>query len=160
KVLEEERQLDVLERREDRDQVVELEDVADGARAPPRERRLGELRHVLALDEDGASRRTVDPGEDVEERRLARAGGAHEREELARRHVEVDAAEDVHLLVAAHERLREAAHRDERQLVEAGDLVVRDHVELLVVELDLPGMSIEGATLDAAAAAPPGDEAR
>ena len=44
----------------------------------------GNLAHVDAVEEDGAGRRLVQPRQQVDERRLARTGGADERRRLAR----------------------------------------------------------------------------
>ena len=50
---------------------------------------------VELTDLDGAAGRRVEAGEDVHERRLARAGRPHDRGELAGGHVERDAAQRV-----------------------------------------------------------------
>ena len=49
---------------------------------------------VAAADDDPAARRLVDPGDQVQERRLAGARGPHQRDELALRDVEVEAHQD------------------------------------------------------------------
>ena len=67
------------------DQVVELEDEADVAAAPAGELALRELRHVGAGHDHLARRGPVDAGDQVEQRRLARARRAHQGHELALR---------------------------------------------------------------------------
>ena len=81
-VREQERQLDVLERRQDRDQVIGLEDEADVVGPPAGDLRLGEVAQVLAVHDHLAAGGPVEPGDQVQERGLARARGAHERQEL------------------------------------------------------------------------------
>ena len=78
-----ERQLDVAIGTRARQQVVGLEHEADALAANVRATRLVERRHLLAHELVGAGRRTVEAAEDGEQRRLARAGRAHDRDELA-----------------------------------------------------------------------------
>ena len=56
--------------------------------------RLRQLRDVGAADDDAAPRRRVDPGDQVQERRLPGARRSHEREVLPRRNVEVEVLQD------------------------------------------------------------------
>ena len=109
----EQRQLDVAVRGEHRDQVVGLEHEADVARAPRRELAARHRGDLVARHGHGAGRRDVQPAQEVQQRRLARAARAHERDELAGVHVQVQALEDVDLLAAAPVALVEAAHADE-----------------------------------------------
>src|SRR5439155_94602 len=74
-----ERQLDVLDRAQHRDQVVELEDEAHVPRAPGREAVLVEPGEGLAGDHHLARIGPVEAGEQVEQGRLARPRGTHER---------------------------------------------------------------------------------
>ena len=60
-----------------------------------------------------AGRRDVQAAQEVQERRLARAARAHEGDELARVHVEVQPLQDVDLLAAAPVALVEPARADE-----------------------------------------------
>ena len=60
---------------------------------------------------DAAGRR-VEPADQVEQRRLAGAGRAHQRQELALRDVEVDALQHVDALAAAGEVLVDVADRE------------------------------------------------
>ena len=79
----EQRQLDVLDRREDRHQVVELEDEAHPPRAVVGALAVGHRREGDALDQDLAAVDRVEAGEAVEQRRLAAAGRPHDRDHLA-----------------------------------------------------------------------------
>ena len=90
---EQQRQLDVLERGEHRNQVVELEDEADVPRAPRRERALGQPADVGVADANRAARRPIDAGQQVQQRRLARAGRPHQPEEVALGHRDGDVGE-------------------------------------------------------------------
>ena len=89
-----EREGQVLRHREVGEQGVVLEDEADVALAG---RQLGD---VLGVDLHAARRRVDQPGDDAQERRLPRAAGAEEGEELSWLHVERDALERLEALVA------------------------------------------------------------
>src|SRR5437764_991639 len=67
---------DVLEHRELRQQVEALEDEADVRGAQPRALVVVEGGHVAAVEAVAALARAVEAAEDVQERRLAGAGGA------------------------------------------------------------------------------------
>jgi len=91
--IQEPRQLHVLPDGQVRKEVEKLEHDTDFA--PPVERQLplGERREVASADPDRSRGRPVDSGDEVEERRLAAAGGAHDRQELAAGDREVDRVE-------------------------------------------------------------------
>src|SRR5487761_2096617 len=108
------RQLDVAERRQHRHQVVELEDESDVHRAPQREIGVREARDVDAADADLPGRRLVDAGDEVQQRRLARSRGPHQRDELALEDVEIEIDQYRDHLVAADVVLRQAVERDQR----------------------------------------------
>ena len=74
-----------------------------------------EPRDVDAADADLARRRLVDAGDQVEQRRLARARRPHQRDEVAGRDVEVDVDQHRDDLVAAHVVLGQVADRDQRR---------------------------------------------
>ena len=78
-----ERQGDVLARRERIEQVGVLEDKAKLLAAELRKLGLLHARHVLAVNADGATRGAIDGRHAVEQRRLARARGAHDADEFA-----------------------------------------------------------------------------
>src|SRR5437867_889605 len=109
---EQQRQLDVLERGQHRDQVVELEDEADVARAPHRELAPVQLVDRGVPHPHLARGRTVDAADQVEERRLAAPRGAHERDEIARGHVQRQAVEHRDLLLVALVDLADIAELD------------------------------------------------
>src|SRR5512143_26522 len=81
-VREKEGKLDVLERREDGNEIVELEDEADVRASPFRERALAHRRDLPVADDDPARGGAVDARDEVQERGLARARGTHERHEI------------------------------------------------------------------------------
>ncbi len=76
------RQLDVLERRQDRDEVVELEDESDVVGPPAGDLAFGHPADFLVVDDHRAGRRPIEAGDQVEERRLAGTRGSHQGEEL------------------------------------------------------------------------------
>ena len=86
----EERQLHVLERRQDGNQIVELEDEPDVPRPPGGELRVFQGAERLARDPHVAARGLVDAPDQVQERRLSGAAGSHERQEFSPLHLEVD----------------------------------------------------------------------
>src|SRR5690606_32605005 len=76
----EQRHLHVALGGEDRQQVVELEDEADVARAPLGEAPGREPVEPLAHDDDLPLVRAIETADQVQQRRLPRAGRAHQRE--------------------------------------------------------------------------------
>ena len=96
----EQRQLDVLQRRGARQQVEVLEDEADRLVAEVRQLVVGEAGDVLPLQQVAAGGGAVEAAEQVHQRRLARARGPHDGDELALRDLERDAAERRQLDVA------------------------------------------------------------
>src|SRR5690606_4987833 len=75
-----------------------------------RERPLGQLADVRAGDDHAAGRRAVDARDEVEQRRLARAGRPHEGDELALGHLEVEPVEHDDLLRVAPVDLADVLH--------------------------------------------------
>ena len=106
------RQHDVLLRRQRRQQVERLEDEADVLAAQARELAVVHARDVLAGDVDRARAGRVEAGEQVHQRRLARARRAHDGGELAGREVERDAAQRVDGRVALAVRARQCGRGD------------------------------------------------
>src|SRR5438477_8874503 len=98
---EEERQLDVLRRRQHRHQVVELEDEPDVAGPPGGPSALPHATDVLAGDAHRPRGGLIDSRDQVEQRGLSRTGRTHQRLERAFRNVEVDAVEHGQLLPVA-----------------------------------------------------------
>ena len=78
---------------EQRDQVERLEDEAGPVATQAGRLVVGQLADGLALEDDLARRRPVEPAEDLEEGRLARAGRAHQGDELAGLDRQRDAAQ-------------------------------------------------------------------
>jgi hypothetical protein len=97
------RQLDVLRRRQHRHQVVELKHEADAGRAPAGEFVLAQPVDALAGHVHLADVRPIDAAEQVEQRRLARAGRPHHRDEVAGRDGEIEVIEDRNRLLTLHE---------------------------------------------------------
>ncbi len=95
-----ERQLDVVQRRRARQQVEGLEHEADLAVADRGELVVVHLRDDLAAQHVAALARRVEAADQVHQRRLARSGGAHHRDVLARLDLEAHAAQRVDLLGA------------------------------------------------------------
>src|SRR3989449_7514003 len=93
---EERRDHGVLQRGQLAEQVVELEDEADLLSPVVDKPRLAAREQVLATKEDAARRGPVERAEEVEERGLADAGRAHERDDLARSHDEARTPKDAH----------------------------------------------------------------
>src|SRR5207249_6712591 len=90
-------QLDVLDGVEAREEVARLEDEADVLVSDRGELVVGQLADVLAGQLVGAGVGDIEAAQHVHQRRLARAGRAHDRDELTGVDVEVDAGEGVDL---------------------------------------------------------------
>src|SRR5438477_141541 len=97
-----------------RQQVVELEDEADVARPPAREFCLAHIADQVIADPDFAGAGLIEAGDQVEQRRLARAGRPHQGEVLALGHVEAEVDQHVDLLAAAPEILVQATDPHDR----------------------------------------------
>jgi hypothetical protein len=91
-----ERQQDVLLGGEDRYEVEGLEDEAETIAAQPGAALVVERGDLLAVDDDRARGRAVEAGEQVHQRRLARARRTHDRRELPGGEAHGDAAQGVH----------------------------------------------------------------
>jgi hypothetical protein len=112
-VREQQGQLDVLLRREHREQVVRLEDEADRARAPGRQLRGAHAADLLSRDAHRAARRLVQAGHEVEQRRLPGPRGSHQRGEAAFLEVDREIAVDLDGLRLATEGFVDVANLDE-----------------------------------------------
>ena len=88
-----ERHLGVLERRELRQEVVELEDEADVAVPEGDELAIGHPRDLPPLDPDRPLVDAIQPAQHVQEGALPHAGGADDRHHLAARDRELHAAQ-------------------------------------------------------------------
>mmetsp|Transcript_67299 Transcript_67299/g.186139 ORF Transcript_67299/g.186139 Transcript_67299/m.186139 type:complete len:242 (-) Transcript_67299:1016-1741(-) len=107
------RQLDILLRRQRRHQVVELEHEADLGRPPFGQGRTRELVDALTAHGDGTAAGRVQPTHQIEQRGLARARGPHQRQELALLHVQVDVVQHLHRLLAPGVDLGQVADFDQ-----------------------------------------------
>ena len=114
------RQRDILQDGEARQQVEGLEDEADAVGAVPRPPIGPEARDLLALEDDAAFRRRVHEAEDVHQGRLTRARGTEDRDKLAALKLQVDAGEGVHALVPHLVGLAQSADGDERRHAQRG----------------------------------------
>ena len=90
--------------------MIELEDEADVPRPPAGQLPFRHLGDQLVADHDFALAGRVEPGDQVQQRGLARAAGPHQAEKLALRHVQGDAVEHVEPLAAAAEELVNAVN--------------------------------------------------
>ena len=104
------REQDVFERGERGDELVGLEDEADGLAADLGELVLGQVADGGAVEVDVAGGGCVQTGEQAEEGRFAAAGGTHDGDELAFGDGEVEAFEDVDGARAVADRLAESIH--------------------------------------------------
>ena len=131
----EQRQLDVLHRRQDRHQVVVLKDEAHPARAVVGAPAVGHRGQGDALDLDLAGVDRVETGEAVEQRGLAAAARPHHGDHLAAGQRQVDAAQRLDAHAAGVVGLAHGAGRDDRRFharsfppARARDIRVRPHV--------------------------------
>src|SRR5262249_52749417 len=85
--------LDVLQRRQRRDQVELLEHEAERRKTQLGQLAVGQLREVAALEEHLTAARTVEPAQQLQQGRLAGPARALERDELTGRNLEIDAIE-------------------------------------------------------------------
>jgi len=110
----------VLPRREGRHRVVELEDEPHVLAAVVGQRRIVPRRQVMVAEAHGASRRHVQPAEDVEQGGLAAAGGAEQGDEFAGVEFEIDPPQGVNLGLAGAEHAGDAAGDEDRGGCSAG----------------------------------------
>ena len=106
------RQQHVLERGERGDELVGLEDEADGSAAHLRELVFGQIADGSAVEVHLAAGRRVQPGEQAQQRALTRARGAHDGDKLSRRHLEVDPFQDLHRTCPIADRLAKIPNLD------------------------------------------------
>src|ERR1700686_2912924 len=102
-------QFDIAFGAQHRHQVVELEHEADVVCAPARELAAGELVDAAAADHDLPGARPIETADQIEKRRLARAGRTHQRDEVALGNVQSEAVQDLDFLLAALVHLGDAA---------------------------------------------------
>jgi hypothetical protein len=109
-----ERQLDVLVDREIADEVERLEDEADLPVANARAISRRELADRLATQDVAAVARRIEQAEDREQRRLAAAGRARDRDVLAGANFEMNVREGVRLDLIGVKDLLDPFHLDQR----------------------------------------------
>src|SRR6185369_5084843 len=89
KLGQQQRQLDVLKRREHRNEVVHLEDKADVTRAPGCELASREVRDLVACNSNGSCAGQIDATKKIQQGAFAGSAWPHEGDELAGRHVQI-----------------------------------------------------------------------
>src|SRR5262245_61752841 len=113
KIGQQQRQLHVPLRGQHRQEIVELEHKADVGSAPPRQLSTRELVDASAVHHNAARGGRIQPTDQVKQGGLARAGRAHQGDEISPRDVEVEAVQHFDLLAAAHVGLGQAADLDQ-----------------------------------------------
>ena len=94
--------------------MIELEDEADVPGPPAGQLAFAHGGNQLVLHPDVALAGRIDPGDQVQERRLARAAGPHQAQELALGHFQREVLEDVDALAAAAEELVDVVDANDR----------------------------------------------
>src|SRR5262245_36626990 len=105
----------VLEGAHVAEQIVELEDEPDVTPPIARQSRLAPAPQILSLEQHAPARGSVEPPEQVQQGRLADAGGADERDELAGRQCDARTPEDPDDLGAGAVLLLELLRDQERR---------------------------------------------
>ena len=108
------RDLDVVARRQRRQQIVLLENEPDGRLAQLGALGVGHAQQIAAGDVDAARGRRRQPAQDVKQRRLAGARRPDDRDELARLNVQIHAAQRMHIHFADTIGLAQPANGDDR----------------------------------------------
>lgn len=121
KLGEQERQFDVFERGEDRNQIERLENKSDVLISPIGELRFVEARDFDALHEAFAFGGAIDAGDDVKQRAFSGTGRAHEREKFAAGDIEGNVVEGCDVDFALAINLGEISDRDDRFVVNPAD---------------------------------------
>ena len=137
---EKERELNILVRSENRDEVVHLKDEANVAGAP-----FGELagRHVgdlIARHGNGAGGGDVEAAEEIEQGGFSGAARPHESHEVALIHVQIEALQDLNLLATPPVGLVEAADLDQGRGIPVG--IDAHHVSLLLLLADFDSLAV------------------
>ena len=104
---------DVLVSGEDRDEVVELENVAHLQGTPPREFGTGKGPQVLCVDDEFPAAGSVNAGDEIEQGGLPGTGWSHEGEKLAPGNVEAQVLQGRDEVGALAEGLGQIADLDE-----------------------------------------------
>jgi hypothetical protein len=110
KLRKQQRQLDVLKRGQNGDEVIHLKNEADVARSPCRQFTRRHVRDFIAGHRDRSGRWNVQPSEQIEQRCFSRSAGTHECDEVSTIDIKVQSFEDVNHFAAARVRFIETAH--------------------------------------------------
>jgi hypothetical protein len=110
---EQQRQLDIFIRRQDRQQIERLENEPDILIPPIGQLRLIQFGDIDALHVALPARRPIDAGEDVQQRGFAGTGRPHEREKFAGSDIERDVIQRGHLNLTLRVKLGEVADADD-----------------------------------------------
>src|SRR5712692_6938399 len=105
--------LDVLIGGEHGNQVVHLKYETNVASAPLRKLARGHVRDFVAVNSDAAGRGHVEPAQELAQRGLAGAAGAHESHEVTLVDVEIEALQHLNFLAAAAVGLVQTANFDQ-----------------------------------------------
>ena len=105
--------MNVLQSGQLREQEITLEDETHALVAQPGLRAAVELIDGIALEDHRAGSRPLEPGQRVQERRLARPGDTHQEHGFRPGNLQVDAAQDVQFALADPEGLAQAAGADQ-----------------------------------------------
>ena len=116
-------ELDVLERRERREEVERLEDERDGAAPEGEELATGRVGQIPPAHDDRPARRGVERADDVQQRRLAAARRPEDHAELAGAHAEGDVVERDDVRIADAIAAAGAAQLDQRFARTGGGLL-------------------------------------
>ena len=108
------RQLDVLGSRKHGDESDRLEDESDVVAAHRGERVLGEPAEDMLTDRDLARGGSVEPAQQVQQRRLSGARGPAHDQQLTRVHAQVDARDGVHLPARGRKRAHHVSRPQHR----------------------------------------------
>ena len=111
------RHLDVFERGELRQQMMELKDETHVPISERHTRLVGQRMNGSVAQNDRAAVKCVKTTQDVQERTLADTGGPDDGDHLTRANVEIDAAQDFDPARAGHVGLSDAARFDACALV-------------------------------------------
>src|SRR3990172_8438040 len=142
----EERKLHVLDGRRPPEEVESLEDETDLLIPDVGELVLAELVDLLAVEEVRAARGIVEAAEDIHQRRLPRARGAHDGDHLAACNLEVDPGERHHLVSAGAVDLGNSLGADDVVVGHGGSLKIRaDRISRVPAEVRQTGWKWRGS---------------
>ena len=106
-------QFNITLRGQDREEIVQLKHKTDMTGPPGGQLAVRELINAPTVDDQAAPGRTIQAADEIQERGLTRAGRAHERNELAAAHFEIEALQNVDGFVTATEPFLDRFNVDE-----------------------------------------------